>query len=778
MKLLSKIIFSSFLLIISVDSFAQYITLEGKQFKDASGNNFYPVVMNYGVDLTYDNSSVYKIAPHHAYGGNTDYECGTPINCTDWIENDLNEIADMGFNTIRLFGIAPSKARHLITGITCPTDDNNHSYFRLIAEHYPNVDVCQYSYFDILQPYDYSTNANLAFLFDQIETILDKADAAGLKVILVCGGGKYILNNNFSPTPGYPSEASIEDEQAADYQAYLSALAAHFETHPALMAYDLMNEPAWTDGDYHHKKAKICEWVGEWYDALKANDDNHLVTIGLSNLHDVLEWDPAVLKLDFNSEHFYPTFRKYEWIDPPPLAIINDRYHNELVWMQRNYSMPWIIGETGFVANDVDVPAIYQQLAWVWGSESDQSDFTEFSLNESRDAGASGYAWWQFQDVHWFGPLPNPTDYNQNWFGLLRYADPDASGVYDPLDRKDAVTKVQAFDPYTLGTFAGPTSTYTNNLNHPVPANPNNIITGHVQDQDGNPIADAVVFGWTNLKATINPPPAYDFHYVFTDVNGDFEIRPYDYEGSIDQELIEAFRISAPGAEVYYANWGVSGATINLTYIPDDPTDDVYTNLTYELKREQFKYDTDINNITVGLSDTRKFKGWNTLNTTDVIIEGTGTTGGIADFKARKEVHINTEFHAQHGSEVHIFNEETFPECPDLSSYNRVASSTEAPSSPNNGEKKSIVLHFKPHGKTAQMDVFPNPGNGIFHVEITSSVSNSFEYQLTDAMGGKILTGNSNQPVFELNLSFLSKGIYLFKINTGNEILIQKIIIN
>jgi len=281
------------------------------------------------------------------------------------------------------------------------------------------------------------------------------------------------------------------------------------------------------------------------------------------------------------------------------------------------------------------------------------------------------------------------------------------------------------------------------------------------------------VFGWTYLE-TVNGKDKYDYQYVFTDDNGDFEIRPYDYEGTVNPvtEHILAFRISAAGAEVYYANWKLTGLA-DFYYDPTDPSDPVYSNLTYVLTREQFKYDTEIENITVGNGDDRNFKGWNTLSATDVTLEN----GGMADFKARTEVHINTEFHAEIGSEVHIFNEETFPECNDLASYNRIASGQQQE---NELEvlQKFIEIRFNSDKTIAALEIIPNPNNGVFTVQVTNSATSVFSYEILNMLGKNMYNNISHESNFDVNLSFFSKGIYLFKIYTGSEMLIQKLIIN
>ena len=126
------IIYILILLWPSYDSFGQYLTLDGKQFKNSDGTSFYPKVCNYIVDLTYDSANnVFFIAPHGAYGTTPDYECLSQNNCLEWLQYDFHEMKQMGFNAIRIMGLFPSKSPHKIDNTTCPLDEKNYSKFIL-----------------------------------------------------------------------------------------------------------------------------------------------------------------------------------------------------------------------------------------------------------------------------------------------------------------------------------------------------------------------------------------------------------------------------------------------------------------------------------------------------------------------------------------------------------------------------------------------------------------------------------------------------------------------
>ncbi len=61
----------------------QYVTIEGRQFKDENGEGFYPVVCNYEADIIHDSVGNYNIAPSGAYGVNWGYDCVPMTTCRE-----------------------------------------------------------------------------------------------------------------------------------------------------------------------------------------------------------------------------------------------------------------------------------------------------------------------------------------------------------------------------------------------------------------------------------------------------------------------------------------------------------------------------------------------------------------------------------------------------------------------------------------------------------------------------------------------------------------------
>jgi len=90
-----------------------------------------------------------------------------------------------------------------------------------------------------------------------------------------------------------------------------------------------------------------------------------------------------------------------------------------------------------------------------------------------------------------------------------------------------------------------------------------------------------------------------------------------------------------------------------------------------------------------------------------------------------------------------------------------------------------MELKFVPVKEYAFLDVYPNPRNGIFTLNLRTNKENNSLMQINvyDITGSGIYKGTINGNLSLLNLSFLSKGIYYLHTTTKDDSFNQKLII-
>ncbi|MYM22914.1 cellulase family glycosylhydrolase [Duganella sp. FT135W] len=184
----------------------------------------------------------------------------------------------------------------------------------------------------------------------KVQSFMDKADAAGLKVILVLDGyTKYDANC-------YWKKSFLDVRDSAD--AFIKA----FKSHHALLAWDIMNEPMWNalafdclhaDSDY----ASVVRAVDSMYNLVRANDGVHPTTVGEAQLPLLKYWKDIS---SFASPHLYIAANSR---DSASLEQVNFVESAALREMRREYgsAVPLVIGEFGSADPDENFNADYYQ---------------------------------------------------------------------------------------------------------------------------------------------------------------------------------------------------------------------------------------------------------------------------------------------------------------------------------------------------------------------------------------------------------------------------------
>ncbi len=185
-------------------------------------------------------------------------------------------------------------------------------------------------------------------------------------------------------------------------------------------------------------------------------------------------------------------------------------------------------------------------------------------------------------------------------------------------------------------------------------------------------------------------------------------------------------------------------------------------------------YDETIKQLSIPLGSSGIFKGWNSLtvesNPTAIIVNGS------ADFTARTEVNIRSEFTASLNSEVHIFTSETFNDCIDYTNYH--APKIRRNNIRNLNEKGLIELNFRVTDDF-NVTVFPNPSNQTININLFSekNKNNIYTYSISDFSGKVLFQQSTRSPEYSIDISAFSKGIYSLTVQSNTFIKTKKIII-
>lgn len=380
---------------------AQYVTMgiDGK-FK-LNGNDFYPMIMNYYVDVVSDGTNVWA-SPSHSYGNSAIYfECTNGPDCIEEIRSHFQAIKDMGFNTVRLVG------GYQLCDVPSATN-LGHKLFRSFVTPPGEALI--------------NLNQNYNYILSSIDNLLDVAEERGLKVIIVPGNG------------------DVDDAtHLAEYKNYLNILALRYKNHPALMAYSLRNEPE-RESRLTGDKNAICSEVTSWINLVKDADPNHLVTVGYNTPYEVMRWDPELIPTDYASFHPYPN-----GLDGNNSADVL----NTLYWYKNNITKPWVIEETGAIGT--------------WASLLTQADYADISLKACVNCGGAGYAWWMYQDVDFGGGNADKTGLLRNSGSTPVVI--NSNTVYVGGSQKNAVQKFLEFGTYTPTFVCNEAANYYNKVN-------------------------------------------------------------------------------------------------------------------------------------------------------------------------------------------------------------------------------------------------------------------------------------------------------------------------
>jgi hypothetical protein len=185
-----------------------------------------------------------------------------------------------------------------------------------------------------------------------------------------------------------------------------------------------------------------------------------------------------------------------------------------------------------------------------------------------------------------------------------------------------------------------------------------------------------------------------------------------------------------------------------------------------------------VNEIVTPAINVKNFKGWNTVTEYHSTIQA----GASSEIKARNEVNLHNEFHAEQGSETHIYCEAVFTHCPiETNNFQKVINATSNSSTKmTDFKRRNVELSFAPKTKFTFVDVKPNPNNGSFIIELRSNEisSDELEIKVFDLTGKIVLHAFSQTAITAIELKNMPVGLYNLQIQAASKILNHKIIIN
>lgn len=672
-------VFALFLIASAFSAFSQFVTLNGRQFIDENGDDFYPIASNFEVTV-YRNSGTndYFLGPHSQFFEGHEFAC-TDAACGELsIRGQLQEIKALGFNTIRLFGLR---------------------YGRVCSKNSLDIEVCttEHGLVGKIAPivkWQGTTAENLTISNSQMTTyllqVLDIAEEEDMKVI-------YLAQGKFTESGG---------DLNTEYKDYLSDVAFAIKDHQALLAYDLFNEPLYFFNDFTDKdsgktyddKEDYCEIVKEWTAAIHAEEMNHLITIGLISSMEVFKFDPTLLDVDFLSLH---------------------NYHGELsrnmVWFSRFTEKPWVVGESGFSAKSVNDDPLVDDNTFLFddGTLIEQRDDYIQTFDLCRDCMGSGYSIWLHQDVKWFSTDSSKS--HINYIGMKTIKD--------------------GFKPVSVSSIAkGNTTSIKNDLSscsYPndnyfdLEASPAFTLSGRVVDQDGIPLAGAVVQGRNSAK------PDIIWKKTFSDSDGNFIIH--------SDNVVDIINIGAPSGQ---KKWITSVTQSSLDSSP------------IELHQYPIWTNIDIGNETISHDFSHKAR--------EVITYNSFT-------------HSNGNEGVAYAGEKIVFDQGTvidgdftayvipYDNCPsfDFTSSSKVSYDNQNPSGSEGEDLENSSINGE--ANNVELVVFPNPVEDYFELKINVDVDFAGVLELLSLDGAVLNSWGSIRNGQPIHLDNINSGEYILK---------------
>lgn len=196
----------------------------------------------------------------------------------------------------------------------------------------------------------------------------------------------------------FPFDKEFRPKAWPGMAAHVKAIVSAFQGHPGIAMWDLMNEPdhAWASAGATVSAKDVAAWAAHLYQAVKAADPTHLVTVGLAG-HFATRTDGGVR--DDEALPFVDVVSVHGYFDAVPLA--------DFLGRAKRLGKPVVLQEYGRT-----------RLYW---TQDEVAAFDEAVCQAARGARLAGVGAWELLDhpvetIDWYKQPWREGE--ENWFGL------------------------------------------------------------------------------------------------------------------------------------------------------------------------------------------------------------------------------------------------------------------------------------------------------------------------------------------------------------------------
>lgn len=188
--------------------------------------------------------------------------------------------------------------------------------------------------------------------FENLDKIIAEVADRNMKLVIV-------LANQWDDYGGIPDDFYTNTESKNNYKAYVKDVVSRYSDNPAVMAWELINEPR-MEGEMTGEV--VYKWIEEMAEYVQLLDNKHLVSVGTEGfMHEdndlpysenhgadfrMICNSPAI---DICSGHLYPKYFSSNTVSDEQIEQLLDRWQN----ISEEANKPFYIGEVGYDMSNI-----------------------------------------------------------------------------------------------------------------------------------------------------------------------------------------------------------------------------------------------------------------------------------------------------------------------------------------------------------------------------------------------------------------------------------------